>query len=66
MKNIVIVGGGSSGVLAAIFAKNDNNNVTISINENTKYIHIRAVDNVGNASETYHYKITEDIKPILS
>ncbi len=29
MRGIVIVGGGSSGVLAAIFAKNKNNNVTI-------------------------------------
>ena len=29
MKNIVVVGGGSSGVLAAIFAKNENNKVTI-------------------------------------
>ena len=29
MKEIVIIGGGSSGVLAAIFAKNDNNKVTI-------------------------------------
>ena len=29
MKEIVFIGGGSSGVLAAIFAKNKNNNVTI-------------------------------------
>ena len=41
--------------------------IKVNINDNTeKYVHIRAIDNVGNASETYHYKITESTNPTMT
>ena len=44
------------------------NNETIKIKTNNNdelYVHIKAIDNVGNTSETYHYKITDMTKPTL-
>ena len=58
MKDIVIIGGGSSGVLAAIFAKNDNNKVTILERNSTL---LKKLLMTGNGKCNY-YNDDQDIK----
>ena len=58
MKEIVIIGGGSSGVLAAIFAKNDNNKVTILERNSTL---LKKLLMTGNGKCNY-YNDDQDIK----
>ena len=35
-------------------------------NSKELYVHIKAIDNVGNASETYHYRVTDMTKPTIN
>ena len=39
--------------------------IKVKNSSNSLYVHIKAIDNVGNSSETIHYKISDIIKPTL-
>ena len=41
-------------------------NINFTITNKTMYVHLKAIDNVGNASETVHYKVEDLTKPTLS
>ena len=41
-------------------------NISFTITNKTMYVHVKAIDNVGNASETVHYKVEDLNKPTLN
>ena len=44
-----------------------NETLKIKTNNNDElYVHIKAIDNVGNSSETYHYRVTDMTKPTIN
>jgi len=42
------------------------NNINFTLTNKTMYFHIKAVDNVGNSSETVHFKVEDNENPILN
>ena len=50
-----------------VIEQSTNKMIKVSVNKDSEvYVHIKAIDNVGNASETYHYRIADNTNPVIS